>query len=47
MMAWRSCAVIQAEPRTGSAMTVVGLSARFAPILAISAPLQKIGLKSA
>src|SRR5215470_8526048 len=49
MIAWRSWAVIQAEPRTGSAMTRAGagFSAVVAPILTISAPLEKIGLKSA
>src|SRR6266481_622957 len=47
MIAWRSWAVIQAEPRTGSTITRAGCSAVVPPILAISAPLEKIGLKSA
>src|SRR6267142_2162195 len=47
MIAWRSWAVIQAEPRTGSTITRAGCSAVLPPILAISAPLEKIGLKSA
>src|ERR1700745_2009012 len=48
MIAWRSWAVIQAEPRTGSAMTAVtptGRSAVAAPIFAIFRPLEKNGLK--